>query len=313
MAKKSAISNPSELALRIETSLKKDASGGNMIEGAYTTPRGYLAAMNAAGANVQGVSALPAYLQTLIETEMPTVGVTMSRVAYKRAADCAETYEVDVQKGYTRIAIGKEKAWVDPNTGNMILAENCTNSPLSPTTLEKVNKLAASTPNLATLLGDCEEGSHQTLILHVWDHDSLSSSLKSKYVDLAEDERDFQGPSVSRNMGAELRKAGKLDEIKHISKPFDIRVSLIKEGQGAKMVEENIETIAVMAGAWAKKFPVLRTKEWSLRIIPSPAQSAGVEVTAPLVSPKTGFPEIRFHPNEWKDFCRVHVHMIAQQ
>lgn len=316
MAKRKAIKDPTELADRIEASLKTDASGDTVIKGAHTTPNGYLVAVNAAGANVNGIGALPTYLRSLIAKDMPTHKVTMSRVLYKRSKTCDESYEVDVKQGYTRKGIGEEKAWVDPNTGYMILAEDCTNSPIKPITLNEARKRLATAPKSAPkpaseLVGQCKEGSHQTMIFHVWDHQSFPSDLKDEYIDIAAAERDFRGPSVSRKLGAKLRRLGKADKIKHVSKSLDIRVSLVKDSRNS-FEERDFQTVTAKNGVWKQVFPMKLTKEWSIRIIPAPSESSGVEIVAPSVSPKTGFPETRVHPEGWKDSCRVHVHVVGK-
>lgn len=133
MARKGEIASPKALADRIRESLKKGKTGNGRVLGANITPQGFLAAVKKAGGAVDGVQALPAYLDSLIERDMPSGTITMSRVVYTRDAKGTEKFVLDIDKGHPREAHRGEHGWYDANTGYLILAGDCSNSPLVPT------------------------------------------------------------------------------------------------------------------------------------------------------------------------------------
>lgn len=132
MAIHGQIPTPTELAKRVRESLKKDPSGYARVRGANATPADFLAAMTKAGAKVEGVQALPVYLESLIQREMPQGSITMSRMIYTKHANGTETFRLDTEKGFPREAHKGERGWYDANTGLLTLAGDCTNSPLRP-------------------------------------------------------------------------------------------------------------------------------------------------------------------------------------
>lgn len=130
MARKGEIDNPKMLAARIRESLKRDSSGNGDVRGANISPKGFLLAITMAGGTLDGVEALPVYLDSLVEGDMPQGSITMSRVVETRSTSGQKKTELDVKKGYAREARMGERGWYDANTGNLILAGDCSNSPL---------------------------------------------------------------------------------------------------------------------------------------------------------------------------------------
>lgn len=130
MARKGEITSPKVLAERIRETLKADPTGNKkLVRGANTTPAGFLASVQAAGGTVDGLAALPAYLESLVARDMPSGKFTMSRVIYSVASG-TEKYQLDIERGFAREAHKGEQGWYDANTGRLILAGDCSNSPL---------------------------------------------------------------------------------------------------------------------------------------------------------------------------------------
>jgi hypothetical protein len=125
MAKKGEVPNPSVLADRIEQSLQSDPLGGAPVKGANINPNGFLDAIQGAGGTVADVRDLPEYLRSLQADTMPSGEVTFSRVEYRPSGNV-----VDLRNGFARSARKGEKGWYDMNTGKLILAGDCSNSPL---------------------------------------------------------------------------------------------------------------------------------------------------------------------------------------
>lgn len=132
LAKRNEIASPSVLADRIRESLRADPSGNRLVRGANLSPNGFLQSVKMAGATVDGVAALPMYLSTLVEGDMPRGVITMTRVKYSKSADGRETYTLDAVTGYARAGRKGERGWYDANTNQLILAGDCSNSPLAP-------------------------------------------------------------------------------------------------------------------------------------------------------------------------------------
>ncbi len=131
LSRAGAVRTPQALATLIERSLKADPSGNGQISGTNMTPAMYLVALRAAGQTVEGVGALPMFLRGLVEKPMPTgVKIRMSRVKYSAGSDCVERFELDAKVGHARAAHPGENAWVDPNTGRIVMAQDCTNTAL---------------------------------------------------------------------------------------------------------------------------------------------------------------------------------------
>ncbi len=130
MARKGEISSPARLAQRIRESLNTNSSGNKIVQGANATPKDFLKAIQNAGGTVDGVGALPEYLESLIERDMPQSELLLSRMKLARAKSGAKMYTLDIEKGYAREASNGERGWYDANTNLLILAGDCLNSPL---------------------------------------------------------------------------------------------------------------------------------------------------------------------------------------
>jgi hypothetical protein len=128
MAIKGEIPNPSVLADRVEESLKSDPSGNSTVRGANISAEGFLTAVRTAGGTVKDVAELPQYLRSLQSGPMPSKPVSLSRAT----PDGHGGYFADTSAGWMRSAHPGEQGWYDQNTGYLILAGDCSNSPISP-------------------------------------------------------------------------------------------------------------------------------------------------------------------------------------
>jgi hypothetical protein len=210
MARKGEIASPKELAERIRESLRKDATGNGRVLGANITPVGFLTAVKKAGATVDGVGALPAYLDSLIERDMPSGMITMSRVILMRDKKGRETPLLDVEKGFAREAHKGERGHYDANTGYLIMAGDCSNSPLvvtmGPVEPPKPAPLLAVSPAPAPVptFQGCVEG--KFLVVNLWDNAAVKvvsadgkQSVAAMIADASNDEPGVLKPNrVSR-------------------------------------------------------------------------------------------------------------------
>lgn len=206
MARYGEIPNPSVLAVRIRESLAADASGNGLVRGANITPNGFLRAIQKAGGTVTGVTALPTYLENLKEGAMPSGKITMSRVLYTRDSNGKEDYVLDISTGAPRTGHQGERGWYDANTGLLILAGDCSNSPLSPI----VNYVpppapVAQQPVLPPqqVTSSCPKG--KTLELRVFSSEALKYPGVKEAIERTRGSTDFMDASrVSREYGEKL-------------------------------------------------------------------------------------------------------------
>ncbi len=124
MVKKGKNLTPTELAARIEESLKKDPSGNGSVRDAYATPNDFFAAIKRADGSVASVQDLPRYLPTLKAGKMPEGTTVMSRMEKQ-----GKGYRLDLTGGYGRKAYAGEVGWYEGT--KFILAGGCGNSPLA--------------------------------------------------------------------------------------------------------------------------------------------------------------------------------------
>lgn len=190
MARKGEIDNPKMLAARIRESLRKDASGNGQVRGANISPKGFLLAITMAGGGVDGVEALPVYLDSLVEGDMPQGSIAMSRVIETRSSSGVKNTELDIKRGYSREGRSGERGWYDANTGNLIMAGDCSNSPLAqvkgpvtptskPAPVEAAKPPPVSTPPpviaqappVVPAFQGCTEGKY--LRINIWDKSAL--------------------------------------------------------------------------------------------------------------------------------------------
>jgi hypothetical protein len=126
MAIKGEIPNPTVFAERIEESLETDPTGATTIRGANVDPNGVLTAVRVAGGTVGSLEGLASYLRSLGEGDMPKGTINLSRAASPVG------HMVDTSQGWARGAHPGERGWYDMNTGLLILAGDCSNSPTTP-------------------------------------------------------------------------------------------------------------------------------------------------------------------------------------
>lgn len=134
MARKAeGATTPKALAEQIREALKLDATGNRRVRGTNATPTDFLIAVKKSGGTVDGVGALPTYIESLVEGDMPEGKITMSRMVYTRDKNGMEKVTRDVDKGFPREARMGERGWYDANTNLLILAGDCGNTPLTET------------------------------------------------------------------------------------------------------------------------------------------------------------------------------------
>ena len=81
LANAGSIGTPSHLAALVEQSLGLDPSGNGLVSGTNMSPNMYLVSVNRAKHRVSGVGALPVYLRSLIQVDLPRdVSYLMTRV-----------------------------------------------------------------------------------------------------------------------------------------------------------------------------------------------------------------------------------------
>ena len=223
MAKKGEISSPKVLAERIREVLKHDPTGNKkLVRGANTTPAGFLASVQAAGGAVSGVSALPMYLESLIERDMPPGKFTMSRVIYS-VEKGTEKYALDIKKGFDREAHKGERGWYDANTGGLILAGDCSNSPLGlvtgPTAPQAPTKPAPSA---------CPA---KKIAISVWEAkaSTFACAGPARVKELG-DRSPFGSGHVSRECGPDFRRAFLKDDLKMVPSPTKLTMSHVRGG-----------------------------------------------------------------------------------
>lgn len=132
MAIKGQIPNPTVFAERIEESLKADPTGGTTIRGANVDPNGVLLAVTVAGGTPGNLEGLAQYVRSLGEDDMPEGVIKLSRAA------SANGHMVDTSEGWAREARAGERGWYDMNTNLLILAGDCSNSPVTPISRKNV-------------------------------------------------------------------------------------------------------------------------------------------------------------------------------
>lgn len=124
------LKDPSELAARIEASFETDPSGHTMLsatrckqDGSCASPIDYLDTLQVydPDANLKSVADLPGYFRSLVIGKAPSGKYYMACVMLdasgaRGAADCM-----------ARVFDSGEHGWVNPKTGRVVLAENCTN------------------------------------------------------------------------------------------------------------------------------------------------------------------------------------------
>lgn len=132
------LDNPAQLALLVEANLAKDPSGASMLDPARCSaphwscaaPADYLKIIRQfdPGATVNGqpltsVDQLPAFLRKLVVRKAPSGEYWM---ACMRKATPSSDWE-PLANCVARAFHPGEHAWVDPDTGNVVLAQDCTN------------------------------------------------------------------------------------------------------------------------------------------------------------------------------------------
>jgi hypothetical protein len=254
MARKGeGITSPKILAERIRDSLKHSPSGNGMVKGANISPQGFLTAVKKAGGEVEGVHALPQYLESLIERDMPSGTLTMSRVKYSRLKYGLEKFELDVEKGYPREAHKGEKGFYDPNTGYLILAGDCSNSPLMPVKgpVATPSTLVPSAPLAAIPQGECVK----SLRLNIWETKALNVSGVRAMVEetLKDDPNSFYRPNrVSRSFGATFRALHARGELARSTRDHTVLIVVKKKDE----VTHLIFTGVVKNGVQELKLPL---------------------------------------------------------
>ncbi len=133
--------DPTSLATAFEESIRKDPSGKTRIRGTNSTPNDFATAMKIAGTKdgkvpFDGLDGIPAYLRSLGSKAMPDREIRMSRIGWQKDVVGRVSFKLDVKEGFKRKGTKGEYGWYDPNTGLLILAGDCANSPLDLTELE---------------------------------------------------------------------------------------------------------------------------------------------------------------------------------
>ncbi len=237
MARKGEVSSPKVLAERIRESLTKDANGNVRVRGANTTPVGFLTAVQKAGGAVDGVQALPLYLESLIERDMPSGMLTMSRVKYTRDAAGTEQFVLDVEKGFTREAHQGERGWFDPNTGNFILAGDCGNSPLGLTKGPVATPAPVLPPPPEKVVAGCTDPLR--LRLNIWEAKALQVAGVSATREATKPVPAswFEPDRVSRKYGKTFRAMNERGELERSIAPHRVIVTHVRAGAETVLFE----------------------------------------------------------------------------
>jgi hypothetical protein len=121
------------LAGLIEEALRVDPEGNSVIRGSpCTTPKHFFDAIKYYHPNVRldQVSDLPGYVRSLVRRNAHTAGFTgeyrMSMMVCEHPGTPEATGTLELES-VTRSYLADEAVWVDPNTGEAVLAGNCSN------------------------------------------------------------------------------------------------------------------------------------------------------------------------------------------
>ncbi|MCF7816143.1 MAG: hypothetical protein K9M10_00780 [Candidatus Pacebacteria bacterium] len=231
LARKGEISSTKVLAKNIREALAKDPSGNKrLVKGTNTTAAGFLASVQAAGGTVNGLEALPVYLESLMARDMPSGKLTMSRVLYS-AGKGVEKYQLDIKNGFTRLAHKGEKGWYDANTGRLILAGDCSNSPLrfteGPVATVPVQQAQATQPAL-----QCGDGK-KYFVVRILQKEAMEVAGVRGAVAVERAKRQYHdGASLSGTFAAEFKAMLDAGELSRSTKPHKVSVNLLKPDGG---------------------------------------------------------------------------------
>ena len=285
------LTGPAELAGLIETSLSQDPSGNSRIDsgrcqrdGSCATPYMYYygIASEHPSAGLRSITELPRYLRSLVKKPAPSGVWQMSRLLDGR-------YDA---VGWQRVFHQGEGAWVDVNTAEPILAEDCGNVVGRSVGQAVVTRQTVPAQPVA---GGCPEV--YTLKINVWQPPAFNMPGVEDTHRVEELRVPFlNGPHVSRDRVRHFRSAYSARQLARNAAPQQFRVSLIMtpEAQGGApqiVREEHYADITVLPGRFYElQFPRVLLEQWdAIRTVP-----LGGKYVSPPRSHLTGFQEIRF-------------------
>ncbi|MDP2651749.1 MAG: hypothetical protein Q8O94_01290 [bacterium] len=282
------LENPTELATMVDSSLKSDPTGKALLnparckkDGSCATAHDYFYGIQLAhpSAKLGNIAELSRYLRSLVKKPAPSGEWYISRLLVR-----GEKHTYDA-KGWHRAFLKDESVWVDPNTGELILAGDCGN--VIGVALNKAiqnqptdTRVQARVPQFAKpsgIIAVCPDV--YTLKVNVWEHKAIALSGVEKThrkEELAKKElkERFVGvPHVSRTHGGQFRKAYANGKIKRSAVAHNFRVSLIMtpESQGgeSRISSEEILGDITVTGLRELQFTRKQLEKWdAIRVVP---------------------------------------------